>query len=250
MRLVSISIAVVALAAATGIALLTPSGAVRAEGPVIVYTFPEDGDVLGETPTFIQMCFAEPVNNRDLPSTPVAGPSPSPTGDFKFSLVPPDRSGVGMRIVFQPDGYGLTIYPNVAGKPATGVWTLTYRLTDYEDTGDAVEGTITYTVKAGGDPVLTPTPPACTGNNTPGPTLVPIGGTPSASGTHGPSPDAGNGAEGSGDGPDILELALYTIGAAGVAAIIALIGYAVRNKIGFWLHRPPEHDGSDDHGHH
>lgn len=235
MRFVVISIAAVVLAAAASVLLVPLSPSVRAAGPEITYMFPEDGDVLAETPSVIQMCFAEPVNNRDLDKG----------GDFKFNLTPPDHTGVGMRIVFQPDGYGFAIYPNISDKPTEGEWTLTYRVTD-DDTPDAIEGKITYTVKAGGKPVVKPTPPACAGNNTPGPTLVPTGGTPSASGTPTPSSDTG----GSGDGPDILKLALLTIAAAGGAAVIALIGYALRGKFGFWLHRPPPRDGGDGPGDH
>ena len=42
--------------------------------------------------------------------------------------------------------------------------------------------------------------------------------------------------------PDVLELALLTIGAAGGAFVVALFGYWLRNRIGFWLHRPPPRD--------
>ena len=42
--------------------------------------------------------------------------------------------------------------------------------------------------------------------------------------------------------PDVLELALLTIGAAGGAFVVALFGYWLHNRIGFWLHRPPPRD--------
>jgi len=53
-----------------------------------------------------------------------------------------------------------------------------------------------------------------------------------------------------GSEPDVLELALLTIGAAGGAALVALFGYWLRNRIGFWLHRPPppgEKTGGPEH---
>lgn len=208
-----------------------------ADKPVITYMFPRDGDVLTEKPAVIQMCFARPVNNRDKDKG----------GDFDFRLVPPDRSGVGMRIVFQPDGYGLAIYPNLADKPDVGQWTFTYRVTDYTVTDDATEGQITFTVKPGGSPVIKQTPPPCTGDMTPGPTLIPAGtGTTAAASSPSPAP-----AGGSGGGSDILELALLTLAAVGGATLVGFIGYAVRNKVGFWLHRPPERgEGlTDDHPH-
>jgi hypothetical protein len=52
------------------------------------------------------------------------------------------------------------------------------------------------------------------------------------------------------DGPDVLLLSLLTIGTAGGAAVLALIGYVVRNRVGFWLHRPPEREDGDGGSHH
>ena len=46
------------------------------------------------------------------------------------------------------------------------------------------------------------------------------------------------------DEPDVLLLALLTVGAAGAAAIVGLLGYALRKRVGFWLHRPPERDSN------
>jgi len=42
------------------------------------------------------------------------------------------------------------------------------------------------------------------------------------------------------DQPDVLLMALLTVGAAGAAGVVALIGYLIRQRTGFWLHRPPE----------
>lgn len=51
------------------------------------------------------------------------------------------------------------------------------------------------------------------------------------------------------DGPDVLLLALLTVGTAGVAGIVGLLGYVLRNRIGFWLHRPPERHDNDPQEH-
>jgi len=42
------------------------------------------------------------------------------------------------------------------------------------------------------------------------------------------------------DQPDVLLMTLLTVGAAGAAGVVALIGYLIRQRTGFWLHRPPE----------
>lgn len=251
MRFLAILAAVAVLAAAVSVSILQPSPDVRAQqGPAITFQFPQEGDVLAEPPQVLQMCFAVKVNFRDPPVTPV-GPSPSPTGDFIFDVIRPGGLGLGVRIVFQPDGYGVALYPNVKEQPIPdGAWTWKYRVTDYTNTHEATEGTVHFSVDSrNGKPILQPTPPPCMGPNTPGPTLIQVG-SPDASATPGSSPAAGDSAGDSGGGPDILLLALLTVGAAGGAAIIALIGYVIRNKVGFWMHRPPPRDGGDEGEHH
>ena len=52
------------------------------------------------------------------------------------------------------------------------------------------------------------------------------------------------------DKPDVLLMALLTVGAAGGAAVLAMIGYLIRNRVGFWPHRPPQRDGSPSEEHH
>jgi hypothetical protein len=50
-----------------------------------------------------------------------------------------------------------------------------------------------------------------------------------------------------GGGPDILQLALLTIGAAGAAAMLALIGYVIRKRIGYEPHAPKPGEEPPDH---
>jgi hypothetical protein len=51
------------------------------------------------------------------------------------------------------------------------------------------------------------------------------------------------------DEPDVLVMALLTVAAAGGAAALSMIGYVIRNRVGFWLHRPPPRDGSPSEEH-
>jgi hypothetical protein len=46
------------------------------------------------------------------------------------------------------------------------------------------------------------------------------------------------------DEPDRTELILWTLAASGAAAVLAVIGYFIRLRIGFWPHRPPPRDAS------
>jgi len=57
-------------------------------------------------------------------------------------------------------------------------------------------------------------------------------------------------AEGDGEGPDILPLALVTMGAIFAAAASGLVLYLFRLRIGFWLHRPPPANPDEHEEHH
>lgn len=247
----------------------------RADEPVILSQFPEDGDTLKEPPFVLAMCFKNPVNVKDLDKG----------GDFNFSIVSPDGGGLGVRIVFQPDGYGVALYPNTSTVvKKEGDWSWKYRLTD-NATLDPLEGTVKFSVKVqGGSEIISATPASCLAPGaTPQPTLI-VPGTPGATAAPIPTPKpgetvkpgsptatpkpgqtaephpSGETPESDGDGQviegdeeevDILRLALLTIGAAGAAGLIALIGYGIRRRIGYEPHKPPE-DGGDshnDHGH-
>lgn len=52
------------------------------------------------------------------------------------------------------------------------------------------------------------------------------------------------------EGPDILFLALITAAAVLGVAVLGLLLYLVRLRIGFWLHRPPPREGSEGAEHH
>jgi len=118
--------------------------------PVVTYMFPQDGDSLAEPPPVLQLCFAVPVNNRDLDKG----------GDFRFRLITPDDRSVGMRIVFQSDGYGVYIEQSLKGTSYDGEWTFEWRVTDFV-TLEPKEGVVTFAVDPGGRAVLEDPPPPC-----------------------------------------------------------------------------------------
>lgn len=235
--LIAAAISAVVLAAPAA-----PTDAQEDDAPVLTFSNPGQDAVINEPAFFVQMCFEEPVNILDLDKG----------GDFSFSLTPPEDFPLGLRIVFQPDGQGLAIYPNNADADTPeGEWTLEYRLTTPE-TLTPTEGTLTWTVDPDGEATPQQTPPACIDS---GFTAVPGPGdgvtppsvvttvTPADTGDETPDND---GDEDDDDGPDILLLALLTIGAAGAVGLIALIGFFVRRGVGYDPHRP----GPDDEPHH
>lgn len=235
------------------------------DGPVLVYQSMHEGDTINAPVFGIQLCFSAPINIKDLDKG----------GDFKFSVAEPDGIGLGHRDIFQPDGYGIFVQPGNAPGETSGQWTFTYRVTT-PDARHATEGTIHYTVDPSGETRPTATPPPCvasggtaTASPTPDPNASPTStarvGSPaptssapgsssspaptiSSHSTGGsPTPTEGTIVESDGSGPNIDTLAYLTIGAAGVAALIALVGFAVRRRVGFDWHKPG--DGGDK-GHH
>jgi hypothetical protein len=218
--------------------------------PVLVYQNPTEGEVIQEPAFGIQLCFASPVNFKDLDKG----------GDFAFSVTEPDGLGLGHRDVFQPDGYGITVYPGHPIGETTGHWKFHYRITS-PDAKSALEGDITYTVDPNGSPFPQATPPVCVasgGTATASPTPEP-GATTPAAGSASPAPTSGRSsasatptaspiaAGSNSSGPDILKYALLTIGAAGAAGVILLIGYLVRRRIGYDPHREKPGGDGDHH---
>ena len=228
--------------------LSSPSARAADPAPVLVFQYPLDGAKLTQPVFFFQLCFATPINVTDL----YAG------GDFAFTVTAPDGIGLGHRDVLQPNGLGLAIFPGHPPGATAGLWKFTWRVTS-PDGQSALEGKVDYTVDPDGDPIPTATPPPCTGEDGTGtvtptpsgnkPTDSPPPGTsatvrPTTSGAPTASPaviDEG------GDDPDIDKYAFYTIGAAGIAAVIATLGYVIRRRIGYDPHKPGS-PGEDSHG--
>ena len=245
------ALSAIALALASSAAFLTISGADAQTpdgAPVVIYESPEDGDVLGEAPFVLQLCFEEPINIKDLDKG----------GDFNFSLINDQGLGLGLRIVFQPDGFGVAVYPGPQQSPLAPLptdqerpWVFEYRVTDPE-TLDPTEDEITFTVDETAEPIPSETPPACAvlgpttdpivSQQSPGATRTPdaTGETEPADGSPEATPDEEDGVEeeDDDDDADILTLALLTIGAAGVAGGLLLIAYFISRRIGLDPHGP------------
>ncbi|MEO8458602.1 MAG: hypothetical protein ABI559_12430 [Chloroflexota bacterium] len=216
--------------------------------PELVFQYPPDGAVVNQPVFGYQLCFKSPINKNDLPTG----------GDFSFSVTAPDGLGLGHRDVFQPDAFGITIYPGKPVGETIGPWKFHWRVTS-PDAASALEGDINVTVDPSGTANPQATPPPCIGEGgtaTVSPT--PLGGgsvTPtndpktsaSAAVTAVPSttPKASPVVE-DGDDQEIGKYAFLTIGAAGVAAVVLLIGYFIRKRIGYDPHKPTGDDG----GHH
>lgn len=249
------------------LALLTPTpgGAVPTPPPLTVtFQNPVDGAVLSEPPFVFQMCFSRPINIKDLDKG----------GDFEFNLSTPAKAGIGMRIVFQIDGWGYSIYPG--SPPSLGVqppdqrdhWLFEWHVVAADD-GAPSDGQVKFTVDPAADPIPSETPPVCLpGGGTATP--VPIFSTPTpttdpattateqptepASGEPSPTEtdDPGEGGtEEDGDGPDIGPLAFGTIAVAGGLAIVGLVMYFIRRRVGYDPHGPtPDSEHSGEGGDH
>jgi hypothetical protein len=237
-----------ALAAMAAFAFAAGAIPAAAKQPTATYISVSDGDVFSEPVVFIQICFAEPIDITDL----------GKGGDFRFELLSPSIS-LGLRIVFQPNGYGVAVYPGLAPGDTNGEWIFNYRVTSL-DTYEALEGTVKYRVDPSGQPVPKASPPACLeGGSTPPPgsraTAAPTAKPsstkspgPSGSGSPSPTVSPGSGSDNGGSNPDILLLALLTVALAGGAGLIAIIGYVIRKRVGYEPHAP--HEGEEPPEHH
>ena len=183
------------------------------EGPQILYQNLSDGDVLAELPFVVQFCFAEPVDVTDRHEG----------GDFDFTLLTPEGLGLADRTAFQPDGYGVAVYPGSPPPVASGfptakdqVWTFEWRVTDAEDLAPA-EGTIRFTIEEGGELIREEVSPCTRSGSTAGPQQ-----------TEAP---AGETANGDGDGDtDVLLVVLLAAGATAGVTVIGLTGYLARSR--------------------
>ena len=190
--------------------LLTVAAAF-AEAPEVTYQFPPEGAILAERPPAIQLCFRNSIDVRDLDKG----------GEFRFAARAPGGMQLGYRAIFQPDGYGVVVQPGIP-EEAEGNWTFEWQVRDRQSE-DPAEATIRFSVAEGGEPVIRADPPPCTSETTPAAER-----SPSDTG----EPNDGGNVEADGDsGPDVLLLALLTLGAAAAAGVVALIGYVVRQRL-------------------
>ena len=216
---------------------------------------PPDGAKLDRPPEFVRLCFSQTVIIED-------------STNFNFRYVLPDGRSLGLRIVFQPDGECVDVFPGMPDDYPAGKHTFRWQVTAAEG-GEEGSGKLEFQITEGGtpEPSLSPTASATRVAATPEagtpPAVTPEAGTPTiettpegtaeaeASPVLTPSPEGGGpdaADDGGDDGPDILLAALITTGVAGGAAVLFTLGYLLRRRIGYEPHRPPE-DGEGDEGH-
>jgi methionine-rich copper-binding protein CopC len=211
------------LALTSGLLLLAGPPTAQAQ-PEVTATYPAEGDVLAKPPERIRICFADPVNIRDLG----AG------GDFGFTVVAPGERSLGLRIVFQVNGLGVDVLPGNSDQPTDGEWIVNWRVTD-PDTLEPSEGTIKFTVGPDGSPAPQQLPVTCSLAQPSSPTAQ-ASATP---GTGEPA-DGEDGADGtSDDGIDALVLALIIAGAVGGVAGLGIFLFLIRRRRGSSPPRPP-----------
>ena len=211
----------VASLAAVLLALLAPAGSEGQtdDAPELTFSSPADGATIGEPPFVIQLCFAQPVSTQDLTE-----------GDDFFVVTAPGDFRLGLRIVFQGDGFGVAVYANNADADTPeGEWTVDYHVSS-PDTPATTEGQIVFTVGPGGEELSQATPPRCLESGftaTPGPSpseTEPPASTTAASETPAPGNDESD------DDSDALLIVLLVLGAAGGVALIVGIGYQIRRR--------------------
>ena len=221
--------------AAVAILLVVGPPAAQAQAPEIVSMFPEEGDILAEEPAFLpatpttpdepippesryglQLCFAASVDVRDNDKG----------GVHDFSVTGPDGSALGLRIVFQPNGLGVVVFPGLAPEPVEGEWTFEWLFRDVDSLEEA-SGSLRFQIQEDGDPVPTEPAAPCGGTPTPQREDTP---TTGATTTPTTTDDEDSPDQDDDDGSDALIIALIIVGAVAAAAIVAAALYIIRRR--------------------
>jgi hypothetical protein len=103
----------------------------RAE-PQLTEASPKYGDVLDSLPQFLHLCFSEPAKVDD-------------SKDWKFDVLTPDRQALGLRIVFEPSGNCVDVYPGAPEDPPNGIWTFNWLVRAQSDDSEG-SGVIKFQV--------------------------------------------------------------------------------------------------------
>ncbi len=228
---------VVILTAAVAVLLLSGPPAAQAQAPEIVSMFPEDGDILAEVPAFLpatpttpeepipaesryglQLCFAASVDIRDNDKG----------GLHDFTVNSPDGTVLALRIVFQPDGLGVVVFPGIAPEPVEGEWTFEWLIRDVDSLEENADS-LRFQIQEDGSPV--PTEPAAPCGGTPSPQRSPTPGDETPTATATPTADEDSAGQDEDDGSDALIIALIIVGSVVAAAVVALALYIIRRRI-------------------
>lgn len=215
MRSVPITLTLAGLAVlAVAAALAGPATTARAKSPFVTYTSPEDGDVLNGPPPVFQLCFRDPI---DLSDTSLQ--------DYRFALAQPGGDLLPLRVYLQDNGYGIVAQAHRPTGDTAGEWTFDWRVRAV-GAREMEEGSLKFLVAPEGEPPSRTMPFPCDASGSPASPQPAAGGETTA------NPD-------NDDGPDVLLMSLLTVAASAALAVLGFIGYAIRMKTGFWLHRPP-----------
>jgi hypothetical protein len=156
--------------------------------PELTEADPVDGSVLEEPPEFLHLCFTEPVNIDDQ-------------GDWRFNVRSPQGSSLGLRIVFEPGGGCVDVYPGFPPEPPEGIWNFEW-LVHAQSDGSEASGVIRFQL----------------GSLQPGETPLPS-----------PKPlPVMNEDEDGGGGSAVLLIALIVVGAA--VAVAATAGFVIARR--------------------
>ena len=137
------------------------------------------------------------------------------TQALNFSvLAPPQGRKLGLTTLLPPDGKCADILLSEPPSLTNGDWTVSWQVTSRQ-TGETGSGTIRFTVRGKAEVS--------------------------------PSDEASAAQE---EGPDILAMALITMGAVLGTGAVGLVLYLIRLRTGFWLHRPPPREGGEGGEHH
>lgn len=123
------------------LALVTIQPPLAAAEPEVTEINLEEGDVLDEAPEVVHMCFSEPVQ--------LTGPGGISDPPWMFNLRMPDGINLGLRIVFEPSGECVDVFPGLPEEPPEGVWTYEWTVPAEADNEDKGSGQINFRVGAG-----------------------------------------------------------------------------------------------------
>jgi ABC-type dipeptide/oligopeptide/nickel transport system permease subunit len=139
-----------AIIAVAVLASITAPGLASAQ-PEVTESNVENGDVLDSAPTVFHMCFSEPVNTQDITGTQDDSGDEATPRPWSFNLAQPDGVTLGLRIVFEPGGDCVDVFPGLPDDPPEGVWTFDW-LVESQASGEQASGLVTFRVGPGEPP--------------------------------------------------------------------------------------------------
>lgn len=104
----------------------------------------EQSDVLDAPPDSVRMCFSEPVQlSQDPEVTPTLEPGAEPP--WMFNMTTSEGVALGLRIVFEPSGECVEVFPGLPEDPPQGTWMFEWLVKAQSD-GEEASDLITFAV--------------------------------------------------------------------------------------------------------